>query len=578
MIFRRITLLPGALLSAPVFFLSLLWPVIVQFGESSALGGNSRDLVIRLALLFPIQVLMFAFPFLTWHWICPQVPSRNWTWLLLLSVIVGAAVRGVALGMLLFLFGISESPEFVFRIVASVGHMVVVTVVLWFLVSEVHGLNARRRQLLADRDQLIDLQLAAQRDLEQLGDRAAEEIRLSILRSLGGLQISDSSELRERLRLTIDEVVRPLSHHLGTQPSSWTPTQPSTQKVSINWPLAIREGLNPSRIHPIVLPLLLLWLGLPIHIFRFTPSIVLAYTAITLMAIPVFWIARKIAIRVCIGRGTGFTSMAFVVAIVVGGLLFGLATLTYMWDEPQPFAFVIVAPILALLISGLLAIAEAARDQNLELEADLTTTTADLRWSLTRAREQYRQRERGLAHALHGRVQTSLAAAFLRLERDAAQGANDDALLVSLQAEILEVIAELDFRDSAPESVDRVIALTQINWSDVVHLDFRVEEHVKQALSVDSLCARSVNDLIPELVFNSVRHGSATAIKVELELADTRTLCLTVIDDGINDIIDTRYGLGSALLDDSSISWTRTRGGEHTKTTCILPCLFRNSA
>jgi signal transduction histidine kinase len=270
--------------------------------------------------------------------------------------------------------------------------------------------------------------------------------------------------------------------------------------------------------------------------------------------------------------------MAFVVAIVVGSLLFGLATLTYMWDEPQPFTFVIVAPILALLISGLLAVAEAARDQNLELEADLTTTTADLRWSLTRAREQYRQRERGLAHALHGRVQTSLAAAFLRLERDAAQGANDDALLVSLQAEILEVIAELDFRDSAPESVDRVIALTQINWSDVVHLDFRVEEHVKQALSVDSLCARSVNDLIPELVFNSVRHGSATAIKVELELVDTRTLCLTVIDDGIKDIIATRYGLGSALLDDSSISWTRTRGGEHTTTTCILPCLFRNSA
>jgi hypothetical protein len=213
----------------------------------------------------------------------------------------------------------------------------------------------------------------------------------------------------------------------------------------------------------------------------------------------------------------------------------------------------------------------------LELEVDLTTTTADLRWSLTRAREQYRQRERGLAHALHGRVQASLAAAFLRLERAVAQGENDDALLVSLQAEILEVIAELDFRATAPEPVDRVIALTQSNWSDVVHLDFSVEDRVKQALSVDSLCAGSVNDLIPELVFNSVRHGSATAVKVELEIADTRTLCLTVIDNGADEINALRYGLGSALLDDSSISWTRTRGGEHTTTTCMLPCLHRNS-
>ena len=577
MSFRRITLLPGALLSAPVFFLSLLWPVIVQFGESNALGENSRDIAIRLALLFPIQVLMFAFPFLTWRWICPWVPSRNWTWLLLVSVIVGAAVRGIALGILLFLFGISESPEFVFRIVASVGHMGVVTVILWILVSEVHGLQARRRQLMADRDQLIDLQIAAQRDLEQLGDRAAEEIRLSILQSLGGLQVSDSSELRERLRLTIDEVVRPLSHQLGAQSSAWAPTQPSTEKVRIDWPLAIREGLNPARIHPVVLSLLLLWLGFPIHIFQFAPSIVLAYTFITLLAMPAFWIARKVAIRASIRRGTGFTSMSFIVAVVVGALLMGLATLTYMWDEPQPFVFVIVAPVLALLISSLIAVAEAARDQNLELEADLTATTADLRWALARAREQYRQRERGLAHALHGRIQASLAAAFLRLEHAVAQGANDDAFLVSLQAEILEVLAELDFRDSAPDPIDKVIALTQSNWSGAVHIDFTVEPHVKQALAIDSLCARSVNDLIPELIFNSVRHGSATAIKVELEMADTRTLCLTVTDDGLNYKIETPYGLGSALLDDSSISWTRSRCGELTTTTCMLPSLNRDA-
>ena len=574
---RRITLLPSALLSAPVFFLSLLWPVIVQIAETGALGGNQRDIAIRLALLFPLQVLMFAFPIATWRWICPRVPSRNWTWLLLVSVIVGAAVRGMALGFFLFLFGISDSPELGFRIVVSVAHMGVVTVILWFLVSEVRRLNARRRQLLADRDQLIDLQLAAQRDLEQLGDRATEEIRLSILQSLGGLQVSDSLELRERLRLTIDEVVRPLSHQLAAQPPAWASLQPTTEKMSVDWPLAIRDGLNPARIHPVALSLLLLGLGLPIHLFQFAPSFALAYIVITLMAIPVFWIVRRVAIRASLGRGTGFTSMAFVVAVVVDGLLMGLATLTYMWNEPQPFVFVIVAPVLALLISSSIAVAEAARDQNLELEAELTAVTADLRWAVARAREQYRQREHALAHALHGRVQASLAAAFLRLERAVAQNADDDALLVSLQTEILEVIAELDFSDMAPDPIDKVIALTQSNWSGAVQLEFTVEPQAKQALAIDSLCARSVNDLIPELVFNSVRHGSATAIEVELEIADSRTLSLTVSDDGSNDITTTRYGMGSALLNDSSITWDRTRRGGRTTTTCVLPCLHQNS-
>jgi two-component sensor histidine kinase len=165
----------------------------------------------------------------------------------------------------------------------------------------------------------------------------------------------------------------------------------------------------------------------------------------------------------------------------------------------------------------------------------------------------------------------------LRLERAVAQSTDDDALLVSLQKEILEVIDELDFGDMAPEPIDKVIALTQSNWSGAVRLDFTVDPQVKQALALDSLCARSVNDLIPELVFNSVRHGSATAIEVELEIADSRTLCLTVSDDGSNEITAARYGLGSALLDDSSISWTRTRRGERTTTTCVLPCLYRHS-
>jgi two-component sensor histidine kinase len=161
----------------------------------------------------------------------------------------------------------------------------------------------------------------------------------------------------------------------------------------------------------------------------------------------------------------------------------------------------------------------------------------------------------------------------LRLERAVAQSADDDALLAALQTEILEVIDELDFGDKAPEPIDKVISLTQSNWSGAVRLDFTVEPQVKQALTIDSLCARSVNDLIPELVFNSVRHGSATAIEVDLEIADSRTLSLTVSDDGRNDLTATRYGLGSALLDDSSITWDRTRRGGRTTTTCVLPCL-----
>jgi hypothetical protein len=127
-------------------------------------------------------------------------------------------------------------------------------------------------------------------------------------------------------------------------------------------------------------------------------------------------------------------------------------------------------------------------------------------------------------------VQASLAAAFLRLDRSVAQGTDDDELLASLQAEVLQMVSEFNIDDTEPDPIDKVIALTQSNWSGAVHVNVIIDPLARASLASDPLTARSVNDLIPELVFNSVRHGSARGIDVQLEIADFRTLALTVID------------------------------------------------
>jgi signal transduction histidine kinase len=521
---------------------------------------------------------MFAFPLAIWRLICPRLREEVWTWLLLGSVIVGAVVRGVVFGILLFLVGATNSPDLLFRIVASLTHLAVITVLLWFLVSEVRELHARRRQLVAERDQLVELQHIAQRELERLNDRATEEIRRSILESLGDLRSTDSTELRHRLRITIDDVVRPISHQLATQPSAWTPPQQAIETKRVDWPLAAQEGFDPVRIHAVIVPILLIWLGLPIHLFRFGPQLTAGFVATLIVAIPAFWLARKVAIRLSTGHGVGTKAVAFVGAVIVGGVALGLATVPYMQAQPQPWLFVMAAPILALLISGPLAIAETAHDQDLELESELKATTEDLRWTLVRARERYRQQDGALAHALHGRLQASLAAAFLRLDRAVGQGADNEALLDALQAELRHAVAALDVIDSEPEPIDSLIELTQANWSGAVQFAFTADQTARVALASDPLCGRSINDLIPELVFNSVRHGNANVIEVKLEVMDPRTLTLSVLDNGSGALTATHHGLGSTLLDEATISWSRTRDEQWTITTCQLPCLSPSSA
>ena len=143
----RIRLLPDALLSMPVFVVALLWGVVVQVGEWAALGEGIALLVERLALLAAVQVVMFAFPYVVRRVVCPWVPERHWNSLLMVSVIVGSIVRGIAYGILMFRIGVSESPELVYRVLASLTHMAVIVVLMWLLVSEVRGLSSRRRQL-----------------------------------------------------------------------------------------------------------------------------------------------------------------------------------------------------------------------------------------------------------------------------------------------------------------------------------------------------------------------------------------------------------------------------------------------
>lgn len=569
----RIRLLPEALLSAPVFAISLIWVFLVQIGEWAAGGEEWAALPVRLALVCLVQVLMFAFPYVTWRVICPRVPPRAWNWILFAALLAGTAVRGIAFGVLMNITGVTDAPELPFRIVASISHLTVVTVLTWLLVSEVRGLHSLRRQLIAERTHLLDLDDIAQQDLAELSDRATEEIRRSILESLGGIGGANAKEFRERLRVTIDDVVRPLSHQLASRPSAWTPPPAVADTKGVDWPLAVREGLDPARIHPIAIPVLLVWMGLPIHTFLYGPALTVGLVATLLLAIPGFWLARKAAVWISWERGDGTKSAVFILALIAGGLSLGLATLPYMQDQPIPFIFAIVTPIFALLIGTAIAIAEAARDQDLALESDLRVTTEDLRWTLARTRERFRQREGALARTLHGRLQASLSATFLRLDRAISQGADDDVLLEALQREVLQAVAELNVDDVTPDPLDTVISLTESTWSGSVELTFSVEDWARDAIAADYLCARSVNDLIPELVFNGVRHGGAVSVAIALKAHDYRTLLLSVSDDGVHDLMITRYGLGSTILDEASIAWSRTREGSWTTTTCLLPVL-----
>jgi glucose-6-phosphate-specific signal transduction histidine kinase len=72
--------------------------------------------------------------------------------------------------------------------------------------------------------------------------------------------------------------------------------------------------------------------------------------------------------------------------------------------------------------------------------------------------------------------------------------------------------------------------------------------------------------VIPELVFNGIKHGKATEIDLRLNLINEQKVQLSVIDNGSFEKVESVTGLGTSILNESCISWSRERSSARTIT------------
>jgi len=204
-------------------------------------------------------------------------------------------------------------------------------------------------------------------------------------------------------------------------------------------------------------------------------------------------------------------------------------------------------------------------------ESDLRTATDELRWRIARKRELHRQQQRALAHAVHGEVQAALAAGILQLEMALQEGTATDQQVDEVRTRIIACVRELDLRNVRPSPLPVVVAKVQATWAGAVTLSMSVDPNLEDALHDDPQCLLTINDLVPELVFNSIKHGKAKDVRITLVRGDERTLTLSCQDDGVVFSEDATGGLGSRLLDDCAIQWSRERHGSSTVLMAVLP-------
>lgn len=551
---------------------SFIWAVLLHFVDIQNAPAGAGP-VFRLALLIGLHVFLFGFPWLARLWLFPRVPAERWSQVLAGALAVGAIARGLLLAWSLHEFGYSTRDDYLFRAVASFANMTIAVGLLWVASSMVRNYYEGRRKQLRERDQLLALQTEADERLHGFDEQAAERIRESILSALRLTSETDPVAAVSQLRVSIDEVVRPLSHFLNEQSGNWVAPAPTTDRhYRIDWWRVLRESADAAKFRPWLILLGLLWISSANTVLNHgawagAQSVLLGI----LVVIPSLTLARDLGLRLREHAGQLSRAAFFVVSAAVVGLAIGFASSVFLADSDVPLQYLYFSPWSTVVFALMVGVADSAQQEAETVRREIAATTAELRWALARTRELHRQHRRALAHTLHGRIQATLASAVLRLEKWQSEGQADPTRIAQLRHEILDTVAELDFHNATPEPFDVVLNRVRMNWEGAAVIHLQVEPQLRGALQLDPVCLTTVNDLVPELVFNSVKHGNADEITVSLVRVDRGVLLLEVVDNGGRGLQPSGRGMGTQLLEDCAISWTRGRRDGQTTTVAWLP-------
>ncbi|WP_138315823.1 hypothetical protein [Rhodoluna limnophila] len=379
----------------------------------------------------------------------------------------------------------------------------------------------------------------------------AQEILIPVVDQLRrGLRSQDLSKLAPKLRDTIEDVVRPLSHEIGRATSA---TEAALENASKGFAVRSR-GRFPTKVSvgQMVVPSLTTFgsasvtLTVPATITNGWPM----YTAV--IAVLLCWLVTRAAQKLLRNWWVSPIAASFAVAAVMA-LTTIITGLTLNLVGLAVTSVTLMQYLTMLLLLALLGFAmQIARTQRHDAEVQMAKVLGELSVLTAQFRQELWLNRRRVASVIHGPIQSALYASAIRLSQEQVKSA---AYIEAIEADIVGALKKLETIEEQ-ESFDEVLNQIKTMWDGVIELNLpplntdwadRVREN-----PVATACFTSV---IRESVSNAAKHGKATKVWVEVEQTEEHILQLKIVNNGValeNTLVP---GFGSSILDEVSLGW-----------------------
>ena len=552
-------LLPAYLFTWPVFITTYAWALLVHFLDS--INNDSGDIAKRVIIITTLHLMLYAIMFIAKRSYLDRIKPAYVPTLLFISLSAAAIFRGFVMEQWLFTWNITDSLDLGLRMRTSLLNSATSISIAIIAAANTRRHHMTKALLLNETARLENIKENSLESIKKLNKNAVTNIKTELTFHVNSMQGKSALEILNILKTMIDKVVQPLSRRLDLEFKPWSPPEVRQTEIRIDWYQAFRTSLNPKSIRYGLVPLLMTVVALP-TVLKYS-ELVVAISGLCFSFITGYLVGRFLQRLFKADSGTIFS---YFFVTILTGFAMGLSTIPLTKNYESPFGLLILGTILYPFTASIISLLTGADEQLAKSSLELEAMTEELEWNVARIRESQYRSQRTLARNLHGSVQAKLASSYLELEQLNNIGAVSDSKIQETVAAIQQTIDSISIEPELPNDLKSVIQKIQENWAAIAEIQLDISTQDLEKIQKDPLCMATLLDVIPELVFNGIKHGAATRITIAIRFKSDRVIRLTVVDNGKNQLQGSKIGLGTKILNESSMAWNRERENDSTLT------------
>lgn len=449
------------------------------------------------------------------------------------------ALSGVVRGFVVFSVGSSlgliPASDFLFRMVSAPIFVLTTYVLSNALFASFLMFRDEARRLSQELQRLNESRSAYEADLQFVNQQQRNRVRELLSAPMWELQkkletVDDPKKLQNAL-LTMQsintDVVRPLSHELSASVGKIEVpevNQRASGRIRFLWPKRVNLSEAQSSL---MLFVLLLVLGLNSQIALTSIEQGFQIVLVSMIPLTAFFSLEKVLFRNSAMAPTSailISSVSGLIGSTIGGnlaLWLNLATTDLFWWQAISLVLIIKTGNLTY------GIFRAGWQESL---SRLTDVNEQQKAVNSRLRQQLWLGQKALAMELHGSVQATLQALALRLSRMQEINLVEIGQVLEQVRKALSRIENQEYL--AGQEFKSLLEELKELWEGTASVSWSISNEAQMTLDKDPGLARCAFEVIRESVTNAVKHGSASALTIEIALSST-SLELRISNNGL---------------------------------------------